>query len=387
MNLFGRSQRRALIGAIASAALIAGGAIASAPTASAEGDVVASNYTYSTYMNQTYVQGAPGVLATVTAPAGATLTAALQTPPQRGTVLVNPDGSFTYTPPLNFTGAETWQYNVIDGVGGRGIGTVTMNIRSVAPNAINDAYSVAPGLFLNVPAPGVLSNDSDPSGNPLSLDSITQPTHGSLVAYTDGQFTYISDPGYLGTDTWTYQMTNGFTRATATVTMTVAPDLGGSDTAATGPDGVPAVSGSLPKLPAATGVVSGATASTFDLTVKATKKRTANRTYSVTAKVTNVGLAATGRAVVTKAGTSKGVKVTKVKAPKGWTCKTAKNKRTSTCTYKKGLASKAVATITYTLATTPGKARTLRVAAATAAPAVDPTPKNNTVLVKVPAKR
>ena len=156
MNLFGRSQRRALIGAIASAALIAGGAIASAPTASAEGDVVASNYTYSTYMNQTYVQGAPGVLATVTAPAGATLTAALQTPPQRGTVQVNPDGSFTYTPPLNFTGAETWQYNVIDGIGGRDIGTVTMNVRSVPPNAINDAYSVAPGLFLNQAAPGGL---------------------------------------------------------------------------------------------------------------------------------------------------------------------------------------------------------------------------------------
>ena len=385
MNLFSVSKRRALVGAIASVALVAGGAIASAPTASAEGDVVASNYTYSTYMNQTYVQGAPGVLSTVTAPAGTTLTAALQTPPTRGTVQVNPDGSFTYTPPLNFTGAETWQYNVIDGIGGRDIGTVTMNVRSVPPNAINDAYSVAPGLFLNQAAPGVLSNDTDPSGNPLALDSVTQPTHGSLVAYTDGSFTYISDPGYLGTDTWTYQMTNGFTRATATVTMTVAPSLGGSDAPAAGSG--EAVSGSLPKLPAATGVVSGATASTFDLTVKATKKRTANRTYVVTAKVRNVGLAATGRAVVTKAGTSKGVTVTKVKAPKGWTCKTAKNKRTSTCTFKKGLAANALATITYTLATTPGKVRTVRIAAATAAPAVDPTPANNTVLVKVPAKK
>ena len=64
MNLFSVSKRRALVGAIASAALVAGGAIASAPTASAAGDVVASNYTYSTYMNQSYVQDAPGVLST-----------------------------------------------------------------------------------------------------------------------------------------------------------------------------------------------------------------------------------------------------------------------------------------------------------------------------------
>ncbi len=91
-------------------------------------------------------------------------------------------------------------------------------------SAGNDSYSTAEETALNVPAPGVLSNDSDPDGDPLTAMLVSGPANGSLTLNPDGSFSYTPNTDFNGDDTFTYAATNGtVTSNTATVTITVTP--------------------------------------------------------------------------------------------------------------------------------------------------------------------
>ena len=384
MKLLGSRTRTPLL-ALVAGALCAAGVLVGAPAASADGGVTANNDAYTTQTNQTIVIGAPGVLANDTS-TGGPLTAGVQTNPSRGTLELGADGSFRYQPPLNFVGAETFQYYAIDGLGGRAIGTVTVTINQSVPFAVADSYTVQTGLYLNVPAPGLLENDRDPSGGTLSVDSLTQPAHGALIGYTDGSFTYVSDANYLGTDTFTYEATNGTSRVTATATILVSATGAGSPTAAPAPAGAAAAGGSLAELPPAPGAstgggTSGGSSSAPDLKVTVAKRRSAAKKWALVATVANIGTGATTKKVTVTAVAAKGAKVTKVKAPRGWKCSI--KKLTATCTLPTPMAKSAKAKIAYTVTTTKGTKRTVRVTALTAG---DTVKKNNVVTVAVPAK-
>lgn len=56
---------------------------------------------------------------------------------------------------------------------------------------------------------GLLSNASDPDGDPLSYRIVAPPSHGTLTAYLGGAFTYVPNPGYIGADSFTYQVFAG----------------------------------------------------------------------------------------------------------------------------------------------------------------------------------
>jgi hypothetical protein len=86
------------------------------------------------------------------------------------------------------------------------------------PAAANDAYTVAVGNTLSVPAPGVLGNDSDVDGNPLTAVNASALT--GLTFSANGSFTYNATTA--GTKTFTYRASDGTaTSALATVTITV----------------------------------------------------------------------------------------------------------------------------------------------------------------------
>jgi len=77
-----------------------------------------------------------------------------------------------------------------------------------------------------VPAPGVLGNDSDADGDPVSVAaaSVTAPAHGTAAVNADGSFTYTPAANFNGADTVTYQASDGAALSgTATVTVTVTP--------------------------------------------------------------------------------------------------------------------------------------------------------------------
>ena len=75
----------------------------------------------------------PGVLANDTDADGDTLTVTIDTPPAHGVAVLNPNGSFTYTPDADYFGPDSFTYTVSDGNGGTAIGTVTITVNAVAP--------------------------------------------------------------------------------------------------------------------------------------------------------------------------------------------------------------------------------------------------------------
>ena len=88
--------------------------------------------------------------------------------------------------------------------------------------AINDFYSTNEDITLNVPAPGVLSNDLAPSNVTLTAVLISNVSNGILDLNSDGSFQYIPNTNYYGIDIFTYQAFDGNNYSnTATVTITI----------------------------------------------------------------------------------------------------------------------------------------------------------------------
>lgn len=69
---------------------------------------------------------------------------------------------------------------------------------------------------------GVLANDTDPEGDPLTAQLFSGPTHGTLTLNPDGTFVYTPDASYSGTDSFRYRVSDGVTTSsTALVTIQV----------------------------------------------------------------------------------------------------------------------------------------------------------------------
>jgi Ca2+-binding RTX toxin-like protein len=106
------------------------------------------------------------------------------------------------------------------------VATVNITVTAVndAPMAVNDSYITAQDTSLTVAASGVLANDSDVDGGPLTSILVTGPTHGSLTQNANGSFTYMPTAGYNGPDSYTYKANDGAADSNvATVSITVTP--------------------------------------------------------------------------------------------------------------------------------------------------------------------
>lgn len=68
----------------------------------------------------------------------------------------------------------------------------------------SDSYETSHNAALTIASPGVLDNDSGPTGAVLSAAIAQNPTHGTVVLSADGGFTYTPQTGYAGTDSFTY---------------------------------------------------------------------------------------------------------------------------------------------------------------------------------------
>ncbi|MFO1495720.1 MAG: Ig-like domain-containing protein [Lysobacterales bacterium] len=100
-----------------------------------------------------------------------------------------------------------------------------VDVENRPPVAVNDAYTTLEDTALTVPAPGVLANDSDPEGNPITAQLVTGPTRGTLTLNANGGFTYTPNANANGTDTFTYNAFDGQvpSQTPATVTITITP--------------------------------------------------------------------------------------------------------------------------------------------------------------------
>jgi VCBS repeat-containing protein len=172
------------------------------------------------------VDAAGGVLANDTDADGDPLTATLVTGPASGTLTLNADGSFTYTPSADFNGTDSFVYTASDGTASTGEITVTINVNAVndAPAAVADAYTVDEDATLTVDAAGgLLANDTDVDGDALTAAVVTGPANGTLTLNADGSFSYTPNADFNGSDTFTYSVSDGALTSEGTVTITVTP--------------------------------------------------------------------------------------------------------------------------------------------------------------------
>jgi len=185
---------------------------------------IANNDIYSTGPNKPLiVPVATGVLANDSDSNGQPLTATLVNKPSNGTLTLNSDGSFNYNPNTGYTGTDSFTYVANDGTSTSNPATVTLTIGNQPPVANNESYNVATDVPLNVPSPGVLANDTDPQGFPLTATVVTNPSNGTLNLNSNGSFSYTPNSGYTGTDSFTYNSNDGYLNSTtpATVTLTI----------------------------------------------------------------------------------------------------------------------------------------------------------------------
>lgn len=169
------------------------------------------------------VSAAEGVLANDADADGTPLNVQLVEGPQHGTLTFNADGSFTYVPEAGFFGADSFSYRASDGLD-TDIATVNLTVNNVngAPDAQADSYALNEGSTLVVDAAnGLLANDTDPDGTPLVASLLEGPQHGTLTINADGSFSYVPNPGFSGTDSFTYLANDGADQTQAVVTLTV----------------------------------------------------------------------------------------------------------------------------------------------------------------------
>ncbi len=173
------------------------------------------------------IAAATGVLGNDLDIDSAALSALLVAGPAHGTLTLEADGGFSYTPDPDFHGTDSFTYRANDGSAVSAISTATVSVAPVndAPVAADDGYAVIEDAPLGIAAAaGLLANDSDLDDDPLAAIILGGPAHGTLTLHPDGGFSYAPDPDFHGTDSFTYRANDGTEDGdAATVSLTVAP--------------------------------------------------------------------------------------------------------------------------------------------------------------------
>ena len=159
------------------------------------------------------------VVANDSDPDGSPLTVISTSVPAHGAVIINANGTVTYTPANGYVGADSFTYTISDGSGGTATATVNISVGNRNPVALNDTASTVLNTAVTIP---VLTNDTDPDAQLISVSSVSTPTRGTAVVNANGTITYTPNNGYLGVDSFTYTISDGAGgTATATVNITV----------------------------------------------------------------------------------------------------------------------------------------------------------------------
>ncbi|WP_187313348.1 Ig-like domain-containing protein [Lysobacter capsici] len=153
------------------------------------------------------------------------VTITVSTDPSNGTVVVNTDGTITYTPRANFSGTDSYVYTICEKLNPTNCATATVTV-TVQPNTVTATPDTAQTNQQTPVTINVIGNDSV-TGAPLDPGSLTiaNPPANGTVTCAAGSCTYTPNQFFAGTDTFTYRVCDTSSPtpvcATASVTITV----------------------------------------------------------------------------------------------------------------------------------------------------------------------
>ncbi len=153
------------------------------------------------------------------------LTAVVDATTTHGALTLNADGSFSYTPTAAYVGADSFTYHANDGSLDSNVVSVSLTVTAEsAPVANNDSATITTGSDYRII--DVLGNDTDADDDTLTIVSATVPAHGRVQITNGGTvLRYRPAAGFVGTDTFSYTITDGVLTGSAVVTVHVVKDV------------------------------------------------------------------------------------------------------------------------------------------------------------------
>lgn len=145
---------------------------------------------------------------------------------QHGTVTINTNGSFTYTPDANFNGTDSFTFKANDGTGNSADATVNVTVTAVVDNPTGNTQTVTTGV--GTAFTGTLTANNPDNQVITFVAGTTAPAHGTVTINPNGSFTFTPTAGFTGTDTFGFVVNNGTTNSaeslvTVNVTNATAP--------------------------------------------------------------------------------------------------------------------------------------------------------------------
>ena len=161
------------------------------------------------------INSASGVLSNDSDEENGTLTATLGTSATSGTLTLNPNGSFDYTPNADFSGSDSFTYFAVDDFAppaqsAETTVTITVNPVNDPPIAVDDTYTTDEDTSLSEAAgQGVLANDTDADpADVLTVQLVTDVLNGTLTLDPDGSFDYTPNLDFNGDDSFVYRVSD-----------------------------------------------------------------------------------------------------------------------------------------------------------------------------------
>jgi len=151
----------------------------------------------------------------------------LYTQPQHGSVVLNTNGAYTYTPVTDYTGEDNFFYIVCTNDPPADCDTMKVTITVIpaeiknGPVANNDETETMAGTAITS---NLLSNDYSPSGEPmvLNVQPISGPSFGSVTINPDGTYTYTPAGGFVGVDQFVYEVCGKVSDVCSTAVVTIS---------------------------------------------------------------------------------------------------------------------------------------------------------------------
>jgi len=191
---------------------------------------VALNDKYIVAEDTTLSIARPGVLGNDADQDGDPLAAVLVAAPTKGTLSLNTNGRFTYTPDPNFNGTDSFAYKANDGFSDSNVATVSINVKAVndPPIAVGDSAITSKNATVVI---RVLMNDYDIDGSiaPYTVAILSQPIRGKVIKRQNGIVIYAPNKNFSGADSFTYSVRDNSGSASNIATVQVIVKKRGMD--------------------------------------------------------------------------------------------------------------------------------------------------------------
>ena len=153
------------------------------------------------------------------------------TDPTTGTLVINPDGTFSFTTDSGFEGLETFEYQVFDDGTPIAYDTVMVAIEVLSGDGMNDIYATDDaniGTQNDVLTGNVTDNDNDPENDNITVTLLDSTANGNLILNPDGTYSYTPTIDYIGSDAFVYRICDDGSPVAcdaATVYLTILKEL------------------------------------------------------------------------------------------------------------------------------------------------------------------